>query len=141
MFGSFKIGSPVNRLNIMAHHASSGLLRDPPPPPPPASSTSASLPINIKPTTISTVAVVRPLQPATAKEAIQTYLSSRLTFLRFRTALFAIDAAFYFTNFASWWVLTRRRVSELVWGRDANAADQNGRRGGFEDLTISWSDI
>lgn len=97
----------------MAHHASSGLVRNPPPA---LSSPSALM-----------------TEKHWTKETINTYLSSRLTFIQFRIALFALDAAFYLTNFRGWFTLARKQVSELVWGPTLGAG-VIGRSGRFEDV-------
>ena len=108
-------GSPVNRLNILARHASSGLLID----------TSNSL-SPLSPTTD----VASLSSHSSVKERVHEYILSRISFLRFRTALFAIDVAFHLTNWTAWLSLTRRRLTERIWGRQT---ERNARSGKFED--------
>ncbi|KAF8311371.1 ABC1-domain-containing protein [Clavulina sp. PMI_390] len=145
------LGSPVNRLNIMARHASSGLVSDPPPFVPDLAAVTSSavgseeeLQMQVVPT--ATVigdgaldASVAPTYPVPAStrlsdaERLQTYL----TFLRFRTALFAIDAAFYLTNFVAWWIGVQRGVASLVYRNSGDASDADGKGkkiGKFEDV-------
>jgi len=111
----FPPGSPVNRLNILARHASSGLLID-------TSRSSSSLP----PTTDTTSTTPQP----SVKEWIHGYLSSRVSFLRFRTTLFAIDLVFHLTNWTAWLSHTRKRLAERIWGQQTR---QSPRSGKFED--------
>ena len=108
-------GSPVNRLNILARHASSGLLNHAP--------NATSLPLQ-------TTQVAQIPSHSSVKEWVHGYILSRISFLRFRTVLFAIDVAFYLTNWTAWLSLTRRRLAERVWGQRGK---QSRGRGKFED--------
>ena len=61
-------------------------------------------------------------------------LRRSLTFLRFRTALFTLDAAFYLTNFVLWFDTTRRWAVSFVRTPGEDAKGKKGRKGGFEDV-------
>lgn len=94
----------MNRINILAKHASAGLLRHPVPLDP-------SSPISPLPS------------------ALRTYFASRISFLRFRLTLFTIDVAFHVTNWVAWITSFQRRI--IAWMRpDWGNVTYRGR---FED--------
>lgn len=123
---SSSLGSPVNRLNILARHASSGLLQTNDP--------LSGIKTPLLPATLSprlyTSASNSPIPYAPSHTLTSTF-QQYLSFLRFRTALFAIDLAFYLTNWAAWYSHTKRRVLGAVWyGKDMEVKEE----GKFEDV-------
>ncbi|TKY84901.1 hypothetical protein EX895_005981 [Sporisorium graminicola] len=108
------LGSPVNRLNILAKHAAAALI---------ANTETPSL-----------YRVFRPLHtlPSAGKTStighrFAAWIKDRLDFVRFRTTLLVLDMAFIGSGVSHWLrYFFRAPVSALMGRRDPNA-------GGFED--------
>ncbi|CBQ70632.1 conserved hypothetical protein [Sporisorium reilianum SRZ2] len=104
------LGSPVNRLNILAKHAAAALI---------ANTTTPSL-----------YRVLRPLRssgPSTLSQRFGAWIKDRLDFVRFRTTLLLLDLAFIGSGVSHWLrYFFRAPVSALLGKSDPKA-------GGFED--------
>lgn len=106
------LGSPVNRLNILAKHAAAALI----------SNTE----------TPSFYRVFRPIRTSKAANSsigqrFAAWVKDRINFVRFRTTLFALDLAFVGSGVTHWFrYFLRAPVSALLGRSDPNA-------GGFED--------
>lgn len=94
----------MNRINILARHASAGLLRHP-------------------------VAIDPPSPNSPRPSALRTYFSARVSFVRFRLTLFAIDIVFHVTNWMAWITSVQWRV--IAWLRPGSVNVNSKVR--FED--------
>ncbi|SOV06695.1 uncharacterized protein UDID_01847 [Ustilago sp. UG-2017a] len=105
------LGSPVNRLNILAKHAAAALIAN-----------------------TETRSLYRVFKPIRSKEVNSTlggrfsaWIQDRLDFVRFRTTLLVLDLAFVGSGLSHWLrYLFRAPVSALMGKSDP-------KRGGFED--------
>lgn len=117
------LGSPVNRINILARHAADALV-----------STSVS-------NSILTVFFPRHhrgkgLSPSTHfGERFSQWFGSRLAFLRFRGTLLVLDIAFFSSTFLHWCsaVLTTNPLYTLGLAKPSKEAEKRKRGRGFED--------
>lgn len=111
------LGSPVNRINILARHAADALI---------ATSPSPSL---------RTVFFSRSRNrssdtPSTFPQRLSLYISSGLAFLRFRSTLFLLDAAFVGSGAFHWFQLLGKDPLYAIGWRSARDGDAGGN---FED--------
>lgn len=105
------LGSPVNRLNILARHAAAALIG------------------GNTPTFIRTLRPTSPDAPA-FNARLAEWLRDRVAYLRFRTTLFVLDIAFVGSSWAHWLsFLVRAPAKALGLVKSADS----DRGGGFED--------
>ena len=104
------LGSPVNRLNILARHAAAALI---------ANTRTPSL-----------YRVLKPIHTScggTLAQRLATWIQDRLDFVRFRTTLLVLDLAFIGSGVSHWFrYLLRSPISALMGKSDPKAR-------GFED--------
>ncbi|KAN0060806.1 hypothetical protein ACQY0O_007465 [Thecaphora frezii] len=111
------LGSPVNRLNILAKHAASALL---------------------SPTTPTLYHVFFPIRPSSSPSPsngsdqgvatrMREWCADRLEFLRFRSTLLLLDIAFWASGFSHWMLFLLRHPLMVVKGQ------RDAQQRGFED--------
>lgn len=108
------LGSPSNRINIMAHYASEGYAMTQLPPPSPFSFSFSSL-LNR-----SSSSTTNSNQPPVSLQLFKSYFISKTQSFIFHFALFAIDVGFMLTRFRSFVLET--------------CSSGGAKREGFEDL-------
>lgn len=122
------LGSPVNRINILARHAADALVT--------TDQSSSSLLSVIFPSRYQHEDKTGKVSPVTLKQRLGTYLASRSAFLRFRSTLLLLDIAFY-TSAAVRWVSLFFRSPLYAVGLSNKGViaekERKQRRGGFED--------
>ncbi|CAO1628519.1 unnamed protein product [Parajaminaea phylloscopi] len=108
------LGSPVNRINILARHAADAL-------------------VTTSPTQSLLTVVFPPRNTSTAFSArLSQWLSSRMAFVRFRGTLLVLDIAFFTSTFLHWCSALLERTNPLR--SSASREEKRRRRGrGFED--------
>ncbi|GAC97021.1 potential mitochondrial chaperonin [Pseudozyma hubeiensis SY62] len=107
------LGSPVNRLNILAKHAAAALI---------SNTDTPSLYRVFKPIRTS-----NQTQRASFGKRLSTWIKDRLDFVRFRTTLLVLDMAFIGSGISHWFKFFFRAPASALLGR----SDPN--KGGFED--------